>query len=93
MEFALSALSWREAFDVVAMRTPPRSTLYPTTARLSVEGDQEMVADGRVRFDAVRLVGMDGAVVSGVVAEALPDGADIFPAASYAETVYVYVVA
>ena len=45
---------------------------------------------------AVRPVGTDGAVVSGtgvwVVALAELDAADVFPAASYAETVYAYAV-
>jgi hypothetical protein len=44
---------------------------------------------------AARFVGTEGAVTSGgagVVAEAATDGAELFPAASYAATVQLYVV-
>jgi hypothetical protein len=64
---------------------------------LSVDAVHAILTEVEVTFDDERLVGVDGGVVSEpppalVVADACCDCAETLFAASYAATVYVYVV-
>ena len=80
-----------EGFLDVPTCVPLRNILYPVTPTLSVEADHERLiwlADGAM---AERPEGTDGAVVSvdtaRVVAVTLALWFELFPAASYADTV------
>ncbi len=75
---------------------PSLYTLYPVTPTLSVEAFQVKSILDEDMVVAVILSGILGVSVSdgfaNVVSEAGLDCAELFPAASKAETVYVYVV-
>ena len=62
--FGVSAVSLYERLATVAIGVPLRYTLYPVTPTLSVEAVQlKLICDEEMAV-AVRLVGVEGAVVS-----------------------------
>ncbi len=73
---------------VSAVGDPSRNTSYPVTATLSVEADQLNAIDVELVAFAVRLAGVLGGRVSGVVTVAVLLVSETLPAASSAITWY-----